>query len=133
MSNAVVTGSADLTSLEAKSSGSAPSKFKNDVKGDLILNGVRVPLHADSADKLVKTVNRFTPQTEITASVAASTVAASTAASVVASSLPKPKYLCLTSPDDMTVDGDGHLLGELGLVTGVTLASTGVTAASTGI
>jgi hypothetical protein len=121
MSNAVATGRLDLTTLEAKSTSSAPPKLAHPVLGTLVLNGVRVSLRSDSVDSIAKTINRFTTQTLITASVAASTL---TGASTDA----KAKYLILTSPEDMSVDGDSGTLATLGLTSNVTKCSTAVAA-----
>lgn len=125
MSNAVVTGTVDLASLETKSTDAAAHKFTHKVVGNLVLNGVRVSLHSDSADHLVKTVNRWTPQSNITASVGASTSPTATSTGA------KAKYLVMTSPEEMRLDGDQHTLTELGLTSCVTAASTSATAAST--
>jgi hypothetical protein len=124
MTNAVVTGTVDLVSLEALSTNPAlQHKFVTKLAGNMLLNGVRVSLHSDSSDTLVKTVNRFTTQSLVVASVGASTTAKSTDA--------KAKYFILTCPEDMRLDGDDHVLGTLGLISGTTRAST--TTISTGI
>lgn len=116
MNHAVVYGSVDLT------------KRTTTLSDSLTLNGVEVPLMADTVDAVVGTINRFTPLTNVTASVAA---AGSTEA--VAKSSHPAKHLVLTSPADIRIDGDQHVLDALGLTGGLTKVSTagGATKAST--
>jgi hypothetical protein len=138
MGNAVLTGTVDLATLEVTSTDAAPPKFIKLLTGDMRLNGVRVTLYSDSVDAAVKTINRFTPQTNVTASVSGSSVkappvvtAASTDPLAPPPAPPEPpaKHLVLTSPETMRVtperpDGDTNLLDTLGLVAGTVTASS---------
>lgn len=115
MSNAVVTGKTNLSSLEAHSTGSGPGKFHVPLTGALVLNGVSVSLRSNSVEAILKTINRFTPQSVVTASVTAD----------------KGKHLVLTSAEDMHVDGDSQVLSALGVTSGITKVSTFVAVAPT--
>jgi hypothetical protein len=124
MGNAVETGTVDLATLEVSSSGPTPL-FRTPLDGELRLNGVMVPLWATSVDAVVKTINRFTPQTDVTASISGGSSESTTATSSDGKTEPAKKYLVLTSPENMRVAGDIGIAAALGLATGgVTLAST---------
>jgi hypothetical protein len=121
MGNATVTGTVDLAPLEVTSSEGAPPHFVTPLTGDLRINGVMVPLRAESVDGVVNTINRFSQLTTVTASVTTGSTESATAKS---SSEPEKKYLVLTSPEHMRFDGDSSISASLGLTGGLTRTST---------
>jgi hypothetical protein len=119
MGNAVVTGTVDLATLEVTSVSSADAPhFATPIDGELRLNGVMVPLRAETVDAVVNTINRFTPQTIVTASIGTGSSELSSESSTEKSSAPGKKYLVLTSPEHMRVAGDIGIAAALGLETG---------------
>lgn len=129
MGNAVVTGTVDLAPLEVTSTDGKPQKLARPVTGDLLVNGVTVSLASDSVASIVDTVNRFARKTVVTASIGSGSTEAVTAKS---SAVPEVKYLVLTSPNDIRLDGDYAALNAFGLAGGVTPVSTDAAPASTG-
>jgi hypothetical protein len=117
MGNAVVTGTVDLATLEITSSADQPL-FAKPIDGELRLNGVMVPVRAETIDALVGTINRFTPLTVVTASIGDGSSEPAPESATAESSAPGKKFLVLTSPDHMRVAGDIGIAAALGLATG---------------
>jgi hypothetical protein len=160
MGNAVEIGTVDLATLEVSSSSSSP-RFAVPLHGELRLNGVMVPLWADSVDGVVKTINRFTPQTDVTASISNGSSEFSTVpsseSSVATSSewatAPSSEFSTTTSSNFSTarspvsttapssLSGRKYLVltspenmrvaGDIGIAAALGLATGGVTLAST--